>query len=135
MNEDESFGEEPAVGEMEQGKLAISCFKKAIDLSPLSWHLYDTLCKVYSTVEFYVEIVPMYQTGLSKVQNEIELTKNAHTTSGKKRLKFLRRAEGEFISRIERTNRRDKRFEEYRQEKGRKAKEAEDKANAKPNQA
>ena len=83
------------------GKRSVGYYLKAIELSPLSMHLYDRLAKVYGTLEYYDMIQPLYVAGLDKVQAQIaEIDKAKPFTGKKKRLGFLRRAELTFNDRI-----------------------------------
>jgi hypothetical protein len=98
-----------------EGPLAVFCFNKAIALSPLSWHLYDRLARVYATLEQYSEIQPLFERGLSEVKQKMHKLAAAKKTPGTKRqLRVLVRAQEEFAARIERTKTRDKDFGDER---------------------
>ena len=102
---------------------AIPFFKKAIALSPFSYHYYDALVRIYKKLQLYEEIRPLLESGLKQVNIRIDETNKLTGGTGKaeamKRLKLLQSG---FQSRINGFESGKKRGEEYRAKKAEKQK-------------
>lgn len=83
-------------------KLAISLLTKAIEHSPLSPHLYDSLVRIYGEFKLYDKIVPLLTKGNQNVESAIKAHNSAQPgEKGRKRLAQLERLKLGFASRIE----------------------------------
>ena len=105
-----------------QAELAIAYFKKAIDVSPLSIHLYDRLRRVYGSLERYDEIQKLFSDGLSRIKRDAVIAK---ATGLRRRQAKLRRAEKALSARLktnkdraERAKKRKEKREQSRETNG-----------------
>lgn len=85
----ESLGKEAL--KQRKDDFAIELYNKAIDSSPLSYHLYDKLIRIYGRSKEYSKIRILFETALSNLEN---------SNISKKR---YRRAKKEFRARLNRT--------------------------------
>ena len=97
-----------------QGEMAIAYFKKAIDVSPLSIHLYDRLRRVYGSLERYDEIQKLYSDGLNRIKRDAVIAK---ATGSARRQASLRRAEQALSSRLKTTKSRAERAKKRKDKK------------------
>jgi hypothetical protein len=105
-----------------QEEHAISLLKQAIALSPLSFHYYDRLVKIYGVLRRYEEIKPLLGNGLKQVDLKlVEINKFEDSPQKTKSLDRLKRAQKGFQLRIKQVNYRKQRAEEYRADKELKA--------------
>jgi tetratricopeptide (TPR) repeat protein len=75
---------------------AVAYLRQAIDMSPLSYHLYDRLIGLYGRLRQYDEIEKLLQQGLLRVQTMKEQTRALKKPASLQAQKRMQRAEEEF---------------------------------------
>jgi hypothetical protein len=124
LSERDAGPPEPEAHHAQQDQTQVAYLQKAIAASPLSLHLYDTLCKIYGSSKQYEQIVPMFEGGLKEVEKRLaELPNPPQKVSHKKRSKSLQRIKEDFNLRIKQVGARKAEADEFRAEMAEKDRE------------